>query len=111
MLALGSAVPQGTLRICMPAHPLHCSHRAQGHCMSSLEVFLLPLLVECSFIGGANDGPAGVASRAVSHQMPSLGVALGASAPTQYLVSGMHWSICFPCCSCFVLAVGISGVV
>jgi hypothetical protein len=27
---LGSAVLQGTLRICMPAHPLHCSHRAQG---------------------------------------------------------------------------------
>jgi hypothetical protein len=30
---LGSAVLQGTLRICMPAHPLHCSHRAQGHCI------------------------------------------------------------------------------
>ena len=66
--------------------------------MSSLEVFLLPLLVECSFIGGANDGPAGVASRAVSHQMPSLGFALGA--PTPYQVSGMHWSIRFPCCTC-----------
>ena len=54
--------------------------------MSSLEVFLLPLLVECSFIGGANDGPAGVASRAVSHQMPSLGFALGAPTPYQVLV-------------------------
>ena len=40
--------------------------------MSSLEVFLLPLLVEYPFLGGANDGPAGVASRAVSHQMPSF---------------------------------------
>ena len=77
--------------------------------MSSLEVFLLPLLVEYPFLGGANDGPAGVASRAVNHQMPSLGFAL--DAPTPYQVSGMHWSICFPCCSCFVLAVGISGVV
>jgi hypothetical protein len=35
--------------------------------MSSLEVSLLPLLVEYAFLGGANDGPAGVASRAVSH--------------------------------------------
>jgi hypothetical protein len=49
-------------------------------------------------IRGDRTYPAGVASRAVSHQMPSLGFALGV--PTPYLVSGMHWSIRFPCCTC-----------
>jgi hypothetical protein len=31
MRAEGAAGTAGTLRICMPAHSLHCSHRAQGH--------------------------------------------------------------------------------